>query len=254
MTQSQQETSHSRQDNYLQGPHNTTTYMNLPNPMQNKICGRCGLVGHIKRMCKEEVYCKYCKIYTHSTTACRTYPVTSSRKNTPEKRISEDIEREVSRRVQEEMKHILNNLSTSRRVANTQETSRPNQGFGLKEVTSQVRNIPKHGQNVQNLIGDYQHPPKVFERNPRSSNKAEGSGDQILYQQWDEPPHMQPPMRPTIPSMSQQNLHSESQTQTPYTATNTMSCQVEVPARGQQGNLTSQRSWDPASTAREKAR
>ena len=111
VTQSQQETSHSQQDNYLQGPHNTTTYMNLPNPMQNKICRRCGLMGHIKRMCKEEVYCKYCKIYTHSTTACRTYPVTSSRKNTPEKRISEDIEREVSRRVQEEMKRILNDLS-----------------------------------------------------------------------------------------------------------------------------------------------
>ena len=83
MTKSQQETSHLRQDNYLQGPlipQNTTTYMSLPNPMQNKICGRCGLVGHIKRMCKEEVYCKYCKVYTHSTTACITYPVTSSRK------------------------------------------------------------------------------------------------------------------------------------------------------------------------------
>ena len=85
VTQSQQETNHSRQDNYLQGPHNTTTYMNLPNPIQNKICGRCGLMGHIKRMCRQEVYCKYCKIYTHSMTACRTYPVTSSRKNTPEK-------------------------------------------------------------------------------------------------------------------------------------------------------------------------
>ena len=117
MTQSQQETSHLRQDNYLQRPlipQNTTTYMILPNPMQNKICGRCGLVGHIKRMCKEEVYCKYCKVYTHSTTVCRTYPATSSRKNTPEKRISEDIEREVSRRVQEEMKRILNDLSMSR--------------------------------------------------------------------------------------------------------------------------------------------
>ena len=98
--QSQQEINHSRQDNYLQGPH------------------------------KEEVYCKYCKIYTHSMTACRTYPITSSRKNTPEKRSSEDIEREVSRRVQEEVQRILNDLSTNRRVANTQETSRPKQDFG----------------------------------------------------------------------------------------------------------------------------
>ena len=84
-TMQSQETNHPRQDNYLQGPHNTTTYMNLPNSMQNKICGRCGSMGHIKRMCKEEVYCRYCKAYTHATTACRTYPVTSSRKNTPEK-------------------------------------------------------------------------------------------------------------------------------------------------------------------------
>ena len=80
-----QEINHLRQENYMQGPQNTTTYMNLPNPVQNKICGRCGLIGHIKRMCKEEVYCRYCKAYTHATAACRTYPVTSSRKNTPEK-------------------------------------------------------------------------------------------------------------------------------------------------------------------------
>ena len=224
--QSQQEINHSRQDNYLQGPHNTTTNMNLPNSMQNKICGRCGLMGHIKRMCKEEVYCKYCKIYTHSTTACRMYPVTSSRKNTPEKRTSEDIEREVSRRVQEEMQHILNDLSMNRQVANTQETSRLKQGFGQKEVTSQVNDIPKHGQNVQNLIGDYQRPPEVFDRDKISSGKTErtgGSGDPILNQQWDEPLHMQPPMIPTTIPIFQQNPHSRSQTQAQDTATNTTS-------------------------------
>ena len=73
------------QSNYHQGPHNTTTYMELPSSIRTKICGKCGLMGHIKRFCKEEVYCKYCKIYTQSTMACRTYPATSSRKNTPEK-------------------------------------------------------------------------------------------------------------------------------------------------------------------------
>ena len=66
------------QSNYYQGPHNTTTYMELPSSIRTKICGKCGLMGHIKRFCKEEVYCKYCKIYTHSTTACRTYPAMSS--------------------------------------------------------------------------------------------------------------------------------------------------------------------------------
>ena len=133
-----QEINHSRQDNYMQGPQNTTTYMNLPNSMQNKICGRCGLIGHIKRMCKEEVYCRYCKVYTHATTACRTYPVTSSRKNTPEKRTVEDIEREVSRRVQEEIRRILNDLSTSRRVASTQQTLQANRSPERKDVTNQA--------------------------------------------------------------------------------------------------------------------
>ena len=133
-----QERNHPRQDNHLQGLHNTTTYMTLPNPMQNKICGRCGLMGHIKRMCKEEVYCRYCKAYTHATAACRTYPVTSSRKYTPEKRTVEDIEREVSRRVQEEMKRILNDLSTSRRVASTQQTLQTNQSSERKDVTNQA--------------------------------------------------------------------------------------------------------------------
>ena len=90
------------QDNYFQGPHNTTTYMNLPSVVQNKICGRCGLVGHLKRHCKEEVYCKYYRTTTHAMTACRTYPVTSSRKNTPEKKNTDKIECEVNRRVQEE--------------------------------------------------------------------------------------------------------------------------------------------------------
>ena len=211
-------------------------------------------MGHIKRMCKEEVYCKYCKIYTHSTTACRTYPVTSSRKNTPEKRTSEDIEREVSRRVQEEMQRILNDLSTNRQVANNQEISRSKQDFGKKEVTSQVDDIPKHGQNVQNLIGDYQRPPEVFDRNTRSSGRVErtgGSGDPILNQQWDEPLHMQPPMIPTAISTFQQNPRSRSQTQAQDTATNTTSRQVETPAEEHQDRPSSQRSWNPASVARE---
>ena len=152
------------------------------------------------------------------------------------------------------MKHILNHLSTSRRVANTQEASHAKQSFGLKEVTSQVHDIPKHGQNVQNLIGDYQRPPEVFDRDTRSSGKAEqtgGSGDPILNQQWDEPLHMQPPMIPTTVPMLQQNPHSKSQTQSQDTATNTTSHQIETPAGGQQGRPSSRRSGDPASVAGE---
>ena len=252
--QSQQENNHIQQDNYFQGPHNTTTYMNFPNSMQNKICGRCGLMGHIKRMCKEEVYCKYFRIYTPSTTACRTYPVTSSRKNTPEKRTLEDIEREVSRRVQEEMRHILNDLSMNRQVTNTQETSHPKQDFGQKETMSQANNMSKHGQNVQNLIRDYQRPPEVFDQDTRSSSNAERTGenrDPILNQQWDEPLHLQPPMIPMTIPILQQNSCSRPQIQAQDTATNTTSRHVEILMEGQQGRPSNQRALGSTSTARE---
>ena len=210
----QSQENYPRQDNQLQGLHNTTTYMTLPNPMQNKICGRCGLMGHIKRMCKEEVYCRYCKVYTHAAAACRTYPVTSSRKNTPEKRTVEDIEREVSRRVQEEMRRILNDFSTSRGVANAQQVPQTNQSSERKDITNQTRG------HAQNLIGDFQRPPEAFERTTGTFSGAKEIEDQILNQQWDELPHMQPPMVPTaVPTP-----------QTQYTTTNTTNRKVEVPA------------------------
>ena len=98
-------------DSYFQGMHNTTMYMNLPNSIQNKTCGRCGLIGHIKMQCREDVYCKFCRNPSHSIKACRTYanflrmdPMTSSHKNTPEKCMTEDIDCEIMRRVQQEMK------------------------------------------------------------------------------------------------------------------------------------------------------
>ena len=217
-----QEMSHLRQDSHIQGPQNTTTYMNLPNPVQNKICGRCGLIGHIKRMCKEEVYCRYCKVYTHATAACRTYPVTSSRKNTPKKRTVEDIEREVSRRVQEEIRRIVSDLSTNRRIAGTQQMLQVNQGSEQRNVTNQARR-----QHIQNLIGDFQGPPEVFERITGNSNSIKGVDDPILNQHWDEPLHLQPPMIPTVASTSQIQ----------YTATNATNREIKVPAEGKHHNL-----------------
>ena len=83
------------------------------------------------------------------------------------------------------------------------------------------------------MIGDFQRPPEVFERVLR------GSGDQILNQQWDEPPHIQPPMIPTTAPMPQAQ----------YTTTNTTSHKVEVSAERQQANLPKERLWDRAEKA-----
>ena len=55
-----------------------------------KVCYRCGYEGHIKRHCNIQVYCDFCRTYTHHTSVCRSYqrytqsqPVTSSRRNSP---------------------------------------------------------------------------------------------------------------------------------------------------------------------------
>ena len=71
--------------------------------------------------------------------------MTSSRKNTPEKRTTEDIDREIAIRVQQEMKRILTDLETNRQV---------NQ--------SSHQQISMRASRVQNLIGDYQCPPEVL--------------------------------------------------------------------------------------------
>ena len=204
------------QSNYHQGTHNTTTYMELPSSIRTKICGKCGLMGHIKRFCKEEVYCKYCKIYTHSTTACRTYPAMSSRKNTPEKRTQEDIDQEVNRRVQKDLLRILTDLSMNRQIATgNQGITQPNQSHTQAGVPTQTLNentpyqhIPERRQEVPSLIGDFQRPPDVTEQEPGATSnpgqtRENHNSDPILNQQWDEQLQLQPPLRPTNVNTSQ---------------------------------------------------
>ena len=38
-----------------------------------KVCYRCGYEGHIKRYCNNQVYCDFCRTYTHHTSVCRSY-------------------------------------------------------------------------------------------------------------------------------------------------------------------------------------
>ena len=201
-------------------------YMNLPNSIQNKTCGRCGLVGHIKKQCREDVYCKFCRNPSHSIKACRTYanflrmdPMTSSRKNTPEKRTTEDIDREIMRRVQQEMKRILTDLEMNRQV---DEGWKMNQGFASKQQIKQNRSnhqqVPANTNGIHNLIGDYQCPWEVLE-NTENVQNGKNMGQQpveaypILNQQWEDPPHMQAPMVPI--NMNTQS-NADQKVRTPY--------------------------------------
>ena len=60
--------------------------------------------------------------------------MTSSHKNTPEKGMTEDIDREITRRVQQEMKQILTNLEMNRQV---DEGRKMNQRFASKQQIKQ---------------------------------------------------------------------------------------------------------------------
>ena len=99
--------------NFMDGNANhidLTSYMQLPPVGQdNRICGKCGQQGHVKRYCLANVNCDFCKTKSHATLACRTYanfvkehPLT---KNTPERIRSEiDVDMEVARRVELELR------------------------------------------------------------------------------------------------------------------------------------------------------
>ena len=61
-------------------------------------------------------------------------PMTSSHKNMSEKRTTEDIDHEIMRRVQQEMKRILTDLEMNRQV---DEGWKMNQGFASKQQIKQ---------------------------------------------------------------------------------------------------------------------
>ena len=247
-----QENNQPPQNNFYQGPHDTTAYMELPNGLRNKICGKCGLMGHIKKFCKEEVYCKYCRVYTHSTAACRTYPATSSRKNTPEKRTQEDIDQEVNRRVQKDLLRILADITTNRQIdMGNPEVAHPNQGLPQVRVPKQIvsgsnpyQHIPQQTKRVQELINELQRPSEVAEREHSANDNGQEMGvnnqDSILNQQWDDRLQLQPPLRPTSVSTlqamdnpSQPNPTTEASTAIPATRR-----QVETTVTTVQGQHT----------------
>ena len=68
------------------------SYLQLPvkKKEENHFCTRCGEMGHGRRYCQVNIWCKFCIMDTHATQACRKYekfvkdnPIASSRRNTP---------------------------------------------------------------------------------------------------------------------------------------------------------------------------
>ena len=70
----------------------SVSYLQLPvkKKEENRFCTRCGEMGHGRRYCQANTWCKFCTTDTHATQACRKYekfrkdnPIVSSRRNTP---------------------------------------------------------------------------------------------------------------------------------------------------------------------------
>ena len=70
----------------------SVSYLQLPvkKKEENRFCTRCGEMGHRRRYCQVNTWCKFCITDTHATQACRKYekfvkdnPIVSSRRNTP---------------------------------------------------------------------------------------------------------------------------------------------------------------------------
>ena len=68
------------------------SYLQLPvkKKEENRFCTRCGEIGHGRRYCQANTWCKFCNMDTHAMQACQKYekfvkdnPIESSRRNTP---------------------------------------------------------------------------------------------------------------------------------------------------------------------------
>ena len=71
----------------------SVSYLQLPTGRNTdqKVCSKCGKLGHWKKYCQSTTWCIFCMSGTHSTWACRRYtnfikdnPIASSRRTTPE--------------------------------------------------------------------------------------------------------------------------------------------------------------------------
>ena len=79
---------------YLQIPHarqqTVLEQFSINDTTDIRLCHRCGGEGHIRKYCKVNLHCDFCKSYSHHTSVCRSYasfvkahPMASSRRKSP---------------------------------------------------------------------------------------------------------------------------------------------------------------------------
>ena len=167
------------------------SYLRLPvkKKEENRFCTRCGEMGHGRRYCQANTWCKFCTMDTHATQACRKYekfvkdnPIASSRRNTPiqiqGQRAAVNTQEPTQRPLfpHPPVQHFnpmvipcmtTNTLDPQGKECDFKEHSRNSPQNQMKEIrTSMSKQLP-HQRSCQDVRRDpcYQNPPQYAEIN-----------------------------------------------------------------------------------------
>ena len=218
----------------------SVSYLQLPvkKKEENRFCTRCGEMGHGRRNCQVNTWCKICITDTHATQAYRKYekfvkdnPIASSRRNTPVQAQGQTVTVNPRDRPQQPLfphppvqrynlmvipQITMHNLTPQREERESREHSRKSLQNQIKEVWTPMSKLLPHQRSCQDVRMDprYQKPPQYTEINyhrpsPQRPVEVSEIGPTIQQGVIQRPVqrHTQAaegPRRPTIPVNGQQ--------------------------------------------------
>ena len=224
----------------------SVSYLQLPvkKKDQNRFCTRCGIMGHRRRYCQVNTWCKFCITDTHAMQACRKYekfvkdnPIASSRRNTPIQVQGQRVTGNPRDQPQQPLvphppvqcynltvipRMQMHNVTPQREKRKSREHPWKSRQHQMREVQSTISKQLPHQRSYQDVRMDprYQEPPQYAEINhhrpsPQSPVEVNEIGPTIQQGVIQHPVqrHIQPtegPRRPTVPVNAQQttSVHS----------------------------------------------
>ena len=156
---------------------------------ENHFCTRCGEMGHGRRYCQVNTWCKFCIMDTNATQACRKYekfvkdnPIASSRRNTPVQVQGQRAAVNPQEQPQQPLfphppvqrynptvipQIAVHNLTPQREERESREHSWKSPQNKMKEVRTLMSKQLPHQRSCQDVCMDphYQEPPQYAEIN-----------------------------------------------------------------------------------------
>ena len=218
----------------------SVSYLQLPvkKKEEKRFCTRCGEMGHGRRYCQVNTWCKFCITDTHATQACRKYekfvkdnPIASSRRNTPVQTQGQRASIDPQDRPQQPLfphppvqrynptvipQMQMHDLTPQREKRESREHSRNSPQHQMRGVQTTMSQQLPHQRSCQDVRMDprYQEPPQYAEINyhrpsPQRPVEVNEIGPTIQQGVIQRPVqrHTQPtegPRRPTVPVNEQQ--------------------------------------------------